>query len=81
MTLLTLYGKPGCHLCDDARAAVAAVRARHRFELEEVDITLDPALFNRYGERIPVLDIDGEEAFELGFDADELEARLGTVGS
>ena len=79
MTVLTLYGKPGCHLCDDARAAVAEVRERHPFELREVDITLDPVLFRRYGERIPVLDIDGEEAFELGFDAEELDARLGTV--
>ncbi len=45
-----------------------------------MDITLDPVLHRRYGERIPVLDIDGEEAFELGVDARELEERLGTVG-
>jgi glutaredoxin len=81
MTVVTLYGKPGCHLCDDAREAVSAVRARRAFELEEVDITLDPALHRRYGERIPVLSIDGEEAFELGVDAQELENRLGTVGA
>jgi hypothetical protein len=81
MTVLTLYGKPGCHLCDEAREAVAAVRARRAFELEEVDVTLDPALHRRYGERIPVLSIDGEEAFELGVDEGELEERLGTVGA
>ena len=80
MTVVTLYGKPGCHLCEEARAAVEQVRARRPFELEEVDITLDPALFRRLGERIPVLEIDGEEAFELGVDAAELEERLGTVG-
>jgi glutaredoxin len=79
MTVVTLYGKPGCHLCDDAREAVSAVRARRAFELEEVDITLDPALYRRLGERIPVLEIDGEEAFELGVDPQELEERLGTV--
>ena len=81
MTHVTLYGKPGCHLCDDARAAVAEVRRRRPFDLEEVDITLDPALHERYGERIPVLAIDGEEAFELGVDARELEERLDTVGA
>ena len=44
MTVLTLYGKPGCCLCDDARDAIAAVRERHPFELREVDVSLDPFL-------------------------------------
>ncbi len=79
MTRLTLYGKPGCHLCDDARAAVAAVRARRSFELEEVDVSIDPVLNRRFGERIPVLEIDGEEDFELGVDPEELDRRLATV--
>ena len=81
MTVLTLYGKPRCHLCDAARAGAAEGRRRREFEVTEVDITLDPGLFSRYGERIPVLDIDGEEVFELGFDAEELDRRLGTVDS
>ncbi len=81
MTLVTLYGKPGCHLCEEAREAVARVRARRTFDLEEVDITLDPALYRRYGERIPVLSIDGEEAFELGVEAGDLDERLGRVGA
>jgi glutaredoxin len=63
--LVTLYGKPGCHLCDDARGVVERVRAEHPFELREVDITLDPALHREYGERIPVLELDGEELFEF----------------
>ncbi len=79
MTRLTLYGTPGCHLCAAARAAVAAVRARRAFELEEVDVSIDPVLNRRFGERIPVLEIDGEEAFELGVEAEELERRLATV--
>ena len=41
---VVLYGKPGCCLCDEAREAVAAVRARHPFELEEVDVSTDPEL-------------------------------------
>ena len=76
MTRVVLYGKAGCHLCDEARAAVAEVRARHPFELEEVDVSTDPELHNRYGERIPVLALDGDELFEFHVDADELARRL-----
>ena len=81
MATVTLYGKPGCHLCDDARAAVHAVRERHSFELVEVDVTLDPGLERRYGERIPVLAVDGEELFELFIDVDALGRRLGRAQS
>jgi hypothetical protein len=76
---LTLYGKPGCHLCDEARAAVAEVQGALDFELTEVDISTDPRLHHRYGERIPVLLVDGEEALELGFDAAALSNLLGRV--
>jgi hypothetical protein len=78
---VTLYGKPGCHLCDEARAVVLDLRARVPFELEEVDITLDPVLDRRYGERIPVLAVDGEELFEYFVDPDSLENAVGRVGA
>ena len=81
MTSLVLYGKPGCCLCDEARAAVGGVRADFDFHLEEVDISLDPVLHRRYGERIPVLCVDGEEAFELGVDVVALRDLLGRVGT
>ena len=55
MRTVTLYGRPGCHLCDDARAALERVRATHPFRLEEIDIESDDALFKRYLERIPVV--------------------------
>jgi glutaredoxin len=55
---LTLYGKPGCHLCADARAAVERVTAHREVPLEQVDVSLDPVLNARYGERIPVLELD-----------------------
>ncbi len=77
--VVTLYGKPGCCLCDEARAVVAGVRAAHPFALEEVDITLDPVLERRYRERIPVVCVDGEEAFEYRVEAAELAGRLATV--
>jgi hypothetical protein len=78
---LTLYGKPGCHLCEDARAAVARAVKRRAAALEEVDITLDPVLHARYGERIPVLEIDGQTVFELFVDEGVLERWLDRVGA
>jgi glutaredoxin len=81
MTVLTLYGKPGCHLCDDAREIVRAASAGREVELVEVDITLDPSLERAYRERIPVLELDGEELFELFVQQDALEQRLDRVAS
>jgi hypothetical protein len=77
--LVTLYGKPGCHLCDDAREVVERVRAEHPFELREVDVSLDPVVHREYGERIPVLELDGEELFEFHVDEAELVRRVGRV--
>lgn len=79
MPTLELFGKAGCCLCDEAREAVQAVRQTHDFDLTEVDISLDPALYRRYGERIPVLVIDGEEAFEFRVDPEALRSRLDRV--
>ena len=76
MSRVVLFGKAGCHLCDEARTVVADVRARHPFELEEVDVSTDPELHRAYGERIPVLELDGEELFEFHVEADELARRL-----
>ena len=79
MTQVTLYGKPGCCLCDEARAEVEAARAEAEFELTEVDVSVDPRLWSAFGERIPVVAIDGEEAFELHVERSELLRRLDTV--
>jgi glutaredoxin len=76
MRTVTLYGRPGCHLCDDARAVLEQVRATHPFSLEEVDIEADDALFKRYLERIPVVAVDGEERFELFVDGEALKRTL-----
>jgi glutaredoxin len=81
VTTLTLYGKPGCHLCDDARAAVERVTARRDVPLEQVDISRDPVLYKRYGERIPVLELDGETVFEFFVEEVVLEQRLDRVGA
>jgi glutaredoxin len=79
MTQLTLYGKPGCHLCEEAREVVLAVRERRPFELEEVDITRDPQLEALYRERIPVIAIDGREVLELVIEGTELEQCLASM--
>ncbi len=79
MATVTLYGKPGCCLCDDARAAVRELGERHRFQLEEVDVSLDPRLHRAYGERIPVVAVDGQEACELRVDSAEVERLLARV--
>ena len=74
---VVLYGRPGCHLCDQARTILMRVRAEHDFAFEERDIEDDDALFAAYLERIPVVTIDGQEAFELFVDATEFTHRLG----
>jgi glutaredoxin len=79
MTRVTLYGKPGCHLCEEAKEVVDAVRAERPFELEEVDITRDPELESRYRERIPVVAIDGHEVLELVIERSKLEERLASM--
>jgi glutaredoxin len=81
VAVLTVYGKPGCHLCDDARAAVRDVLAGREVRLREVDVTLDPVLEHRYGERIPVVALDGEELFDYVVDPDVLRDRLDKVGA
>jgi hypothetical protein len=76
---ITLYGKPGCHLCQDARAVVKRATVDRDVVVEEIDVTLDPTLFAAYGERIPVVEIDGEEAFEYVVDEGVLEKLLDRV--
>ena len=79
MTTVILYGRPGCCLCDDAREILERVRLRRRFALHERDIESDEALLRAYLERIPVVTIDGVEAFELFVDETELERRIDMV--
>jgi glutaredoxin len=79
MATVTLYGKPGCCLCDEARAELVPFVARAGAELEEVDVSLDPVLHREYGERIPVVTVAGEEVCELGVDIAGVERLLARV--
>lgn len=62
MIAVTLYSRPGCHLCDEMKAVVArAVAGRADVAVEEIDISSDPALEARYGVEIPVLLVEGRK--------------------
>ena len=76
MNTVTLYGKPGCCLCDEARSGLEELRAQRPFRLEEVDVSIDPGLHAEYGERIPVVAVDGREVSELGVDTAATLSRL-----
>ena len=81
MTVVLVYSRPGCHLCEEAVAEIAAIHAEgYRFELREIDIESEETLLRRMLERIPVVEVDGEEVSELRLDTDALRARLDTVG-
>ncbi|MDZ5622694.1 glutaredoxin family protein [Nocardioides bizhenqiangii] len=58
---VTLYSRPGCHLCDDARAVITAVCAELGEEYVEISIDDDPALQSRFAEEIPVTFVDGRQ--------------------
>ena len=79
MSVVVLFGRPGCCLCDDARAVLERVRAEHPFELLERDIERDEDLLRAYLERIPVVTLDGEELFEFAVDERVLRDRLARV--
>jgi hypothetical protein len=78
---ITLYSRDGCCLCDEARKVLVDVHGRHPqvFSWQERDIDTDDRLHRAYLERIPVVTIDGEEAFELFLGESELVRRLGIV--
>jgi glutaredoxin len=76
MRKVVLYGRAGCCLCDQAREVLHRARGRHPFVLEERDIDGDETLLRKYLERIPVIEIDGMEAFDLIIDEAELERLL-----
>ena len=76
MRTVTLYTRPGCHLCDEARAALRRVCTQAPFALEEIDIEGDDALHARYLERIPVIALDGQELFDYFVDEETLKRLI-----
>ncbi|HEX8582252.1 MAG TPA: glutaredoxin family protein [Acidimicrobiales bacterium] len=81
MTNVTIYTRAGCHLCEEAERVLRAEQAAAGFALELVDIDRDPELARRYGVRVPVVAVDGEELFEYEVPADLRRARLAASGA
>jgi len=59
--VVTIYSRPGCHLCERAKEVLRRVQSQAPFSLEEVDISQNPELLARYGHDIPVILLDGQE--------------------
>jgi glutaredoxin len=76
MHRVVLFSRPGCHLCDVARDTLREVRERTPFAFEEIDIERDDELELEYRIRIPVVEVDGEERFEITVDPHELAGLL-----
>ena len=73
---VTLYSRPGCHLCDDARDVIARVCADLGEEYDEVSIDDDPELSDRFNEEVPVTFVDGRQHDFWRVDETRLRAAL-----
>ena len=73
---VVIYTRPGCHLCDVAKAQIARARCDDLFTLEEVDVDGDPELARRYGYDIPVVTINGAHAFKHRLTAEDFKREL-----
>jgi glutaredoxin len=78
---VVIYSRPGCHLCEEAKAIIKSSGCRNEYTLEEINIESDAALLRQYRYDIPVITINGEEAFRHRVTADEFRKRLTEAGS
>ena len=76
MIRVDIYSKHGCCLCDEAKAVLLRVQRDVPFELREVDIETSPEMAEAYGERIPLVFVDGRPAFKFRVDEAALRRRL-----
>lgn len=73
---MVMYTRPGCHLCDDARQVVSSVCDQAGAAWREIDIEADAALTERYGDYVPVVEVDGVQQGFWRVDAVRLARRL-----
>ena len=71
-----IYSRPGCHLCDDAKAAILSAGCNDQIVLEEINIESSDELLNKYRYDIPVIMIEGIESFIHRVDPDEFRTRI-----
>ena len=81
MKVVTLYGRPGCHLCDEARREMTAAGVTDRYELEEIDIDTNPELVRRFGWDIPVVAINDAVAFKHRLTRDDFRREIQAASS
>lgn len=75
MTELVLYTRSGCHLCDEMKAGLLALRPPLAFRLTEIEVGWEGELAEKYGHLVPLLEMAGEEICHYHLDA----ARLRTI--
>ena len=71
-----IYSRPGCHLCDEAKAAILSAGCDEQIVLEEINIDTDSALWDKYKYDIPVIAIDGVETFIHRVTSDEFRSEI-----
>ena len=78
MIVMTIYSRPGCHLCEEMKATIGRVLQRNDSDarLEEIDISTDAHLEARYGTEIPVLLVNGKKAAKFRVSEWELERLI-----
>jgi glutaredoxin len=74
--LVELFGKPDCHLCEDAKRLLQILQVTYTFTLHEINIAEYESLQAQYGEEIPVVFINGRKAFKYRIDAKQFVRRL-----
>ena len=75
-TIVEIYSKPDCHLCDEAKNILVKMQRRHGFQLREVNIAGDPALLAEYGERIPLVYVNGHLVCKYFVDEKAVARRI-----
>lgn len=75
-TQVILYTKPGCHLCDQMKEQILKADCDDLYSLQEVNIEGEPALLSRYRDDIPVVSINGVEAFRHHLKSDDFKVYL-----
>jgi len=81
MNSVILYGKPGCHLCDEAYELVLSLQGDCELNIIKSDVTLDAALMSEYGERIPVLVVNNKMVLTAPIRPEEVRRALKVVGA
>ena len=74
--VVEVFGKPDCHLCEEAKRLLQALQAVHSFTLREINIATDESLQTQFGEEIPVVFINGRKAFKYRIEGTQFVRRL-----